>query len=181
MTHENAMLPGNVGGPPGPAAPVSFDAAIRAVGELAMALSSAISDVDFAEAVRLRGELERALSRAADLTALTDPEKRGAAMQQLVVMQHIARRLFEMVPAPSAGAITAANAGDRTVLDREEQAWIADRLASGTNPRIQRPRRARSDTRPDSPRARAATRTHAINESARAVVEPPPSDEDGPR
>jgi hypothetical protein len=68
-------------------------------------------------------------------------------------MRGVAIRMFQLAPAPSAAAIAAAESNDRAAWIREEQAWIADRLASGTNPRIPRLRRERRDTRPDSPKA----------------------------
>jgi hypothetical protein len=93
--------------------------------------------------------------------------------------------MFQIAPAPSAAAIASAESGDRAVWLREEQAWIADRLASGTNPRIPRLRRERRDTRPDSPKALRLTsgEDHAASygpaQAARAA--PPSADDEDPR
>jgi hypothetical protein len=174
VTHDDATLPGNVDGAPGPEARARFDAAIRAVSELAMALSSALSAVAFGDALALSGKVGEALSRAADLAALPGPAERAAAVQQLVAMRGVVSRLLQNAPAPSETAIAAANAGDRTALDHEARAWIADRLASGTNPRG----RVRRDTQPESPKAWSMTRDadpDAMDGSADAALDQPPS------
>jgi len=141
-------------GPPAGAPPDTFGTAIGVVAKLVMALSSAISDVAFADAARLGSELGYALSRATTLAArLPEGTDRATALHQLGEMRGVAIRMFDIAPAPSAAAIAAAESDDRTAWIQEEQAWIADRLASGTNPRIPRLRRERRDTRPDSPKA----------------------------
>jgi hypothetical protein len=151
---EDATLPPAADGLSTADPPDAFAAAIRTVAELAMALSSAIADVAFADAARLRGEVGHALCRAANLAAqLANDEDRQTAAGQLIEMRGVTSRIFEVAPTPSPAAIAAAETGDRTAWIREEQAWIASRLASGTNPRIPRPQRHRRETLPDSPRA----------------------------
>lgn len=164
----------------------TFDAAIGAAATLVMALSSAIADVAFADAARLRTELEHALSRATSLAArLSDRAARAAALRQLGEMRGVAIRMFQIAPAPSTAAIAAAESGDRAAWLREEQAWIADRLARGTNPRIPRLRRERRDTRPDSPKALRLTSgdDHDASDgpAQSALAAPPFADDEDPR
>jgi hypothetical protein len=165
VTHEDAKLPPDevdalrFAGPPASTVTTSFDAAIRVVGELTMALTSAIGDLAFTDALRLRNELSRAFSRAQNLIERTNPAKSEAAVRQLGAMRGVADRLFQNAPAPSAAAIAAASTGDLTGLNRAEDAWLADRLASGATLRLQQHGRSRRDTRPDSPRAWRAPRS----------------------
>jgi hypothetical protein len=159
----------------------TYAAAIGAVAERTMALSSAIADVAFADAARLRSELADALRRAAaHIAQISEPGERAAAVDQLVRMRGVAVRLFDVAPIPSPAAIAAADAGDRTAWMREEETWIADRLASGTNPRISRPRRDRRDTRPDSPKALGGIPGPDRNPNqapTHTELEPPPTNE----
>lgn len=169
MIHDNAT-PSVADGLPAAVPPKTFDTAIGAVEDLTTALRSAISDVAFAEAARLPGELERALARAATLAQnLPDASERATATHRLGEARAVAVDLFQIAPAPTAAAIAAAEAGDRAAWILEEQAWVARRLARGTNPRLRRPRRARRDTQPASPHA---LRLAAIEDDA-AVVERP--------
>lgn len=168
MIHEDAARPLAADGRPAGDDPETFDDALRVVADLTMALSSAISDVAFADAARRRIELENALRRAGDLIVrLSDGTDRAVAFLRLIEMRSVAVRLFKIAPVPSAAAITAAESGDQKAWLREEESWIAGRLAAGTNPYIALPRRDRRDTLPDSPRALGVT---ARTAGDRAVV-----------
>lgn len=131
-----------------------FQAAIDDVIRLTFALTSAIANRVYAVGARVRGDLERALSGAQALAeCLPEGVKRADGLRQLGELQAIATRQLMIAPAPSAAAIDAASAGDYTAWKEEERAWIAHRLARGSSPNLDVPRRARRDTRPDSPRA----------------------------
>ena len=117
---------------------------------------------------------------AAYIAQISEPGERAAAVDQLVQMRGVAMRLFDVAPILS----SAADAGDRTAWMREEEAWIADRLASGTNPRISRPRRGRRDTRPDSPKALGIIPDPDRNPNhapTHTELEPSPTNEKGTR
>jgi hypothetical protein len=131
-----------------------FQAALDAVIRLTFALTSAITNLAYATGARVRGELEYALSRAQALAeCLPEAGQRAEGLRQLGELQAIATRQLMIAPAPSAAAIDAASAGDRTAWAEEERAWIAHRLARGSSPDLDVPRRARRDTLPDSPHA----------------------------
>lgn len=131
-----------------------FNAAIAQVAERTMSLSSAITELAFAKGARLRDELGHALHHAELLVAhLADSAERAIAVRRLGEMRGVVFRLFQLAPAPSPAAITAAETGDLSLLTGEEQAWISARLAQGTNPRLPAPQRARSPTIPGTPLA----------------------------
>lgn len=179
MIQEDTPPAPGTAGPPANEPPDTFDAAIGAAATLVMALSSAIAEVAFADAARLRTELEQAMSRATSLGArLSDRAARAKALRQLGEMRRVAIRMFQIAPAPSAAAIAAAESGDRAAWLREEQAWIADRLARGTNPRIPRLRRQRRDTRPDSPKALRLTSGDDASGGPAPAAHPSVDDED---
>ena len=177
MIQEDTPPP-DAAGPPASKPPDTFDAAIGAAAELVMTLSSEINRVAIADAARLRMEVQHALCRATSLAArLSDRAARATALRQLAELRGVAIRMFQIAPAPSAAAIAAALSGDRAAWIREEQAWIADRLARGTNPRIPRLRRARRDTRPDGPNALRLT----SGDDHDALAAPPFADDEDPR
>lgn len=159
MRHEDATR-----SPDGVRAPTAertdaFEAAVTTVAGHARALRSAITAVAFADAARLRDALEQALSDAAAVAArLPGGVEREAALYKLGVMRGVASDLLQIAPVLSAAAITAKESGDPTLWDREEQTWIADRLARGSSSHLPTFHRERRDTRPDGPWAlRAAS------------------------
>ena len=130
-----------------------FQAALDVVIRLTLTLTSAIANLAYTTCARVRGELECALARAQPLAeCLPEGVKRAEGLRQLGELQAIATRQLMIAPAPSAAAIDAAG-GDDSAWKEEERAWIAHRLARGSSPDLDVPRRARRDTRPDSPRA----------------------------
>jgi hypothetical protein len=164
-------------GPPTIRPPDTFDTAIGDTARLATALGSAIAAVTFSDAARLRGELEHALSRAAVLVVLLAGDAtQTAARRRLDDARAATNRLFRDAPTPSAAAVAAAESGDRTAWIREEQAWVADRLARGTNPSMPRLRRDRRDTSPETPKAlrpdTPSTRDSASGQSQDASATP---------
>lgn len=186
MIHQDATR-GPDGGSVPPAERVdTFEAAIATVAERTRALSSAISAVAFADAVRLRDELGLAISQAEMLAArLPDGMKRAAALHKLGAMRGVANELRQIAPVPSAAAIAAMAAGDPALWSSEEEAWIADRLARGSTPRLPILRRERRDTRPDRPwalRAASGARRGATDEAPGtapgASPAPAPSDDE---
>lgn len=188
MIHEDATRSMDPDGPPMANPYDTFDAAIAAVAQRTSDLGMAIAEVSFADAAQLRSELEHALSCAAALAAqLPDDPERATALRQLGELRGPAIGMLQLAPAPSAAALAAAESGDRTAWIREEQAWIADRLASGTNPGIPRSQRARRATRPDSPKARRSDAFKASGEDpdvSNAPIEiaaPLAPDEEGTR
>jgi hypothetical protein len=155
MIHEDATRSPDPDGPPTAGPRNAFDTAIAAVAQHTSDLGTAIAEVAFAEEARLASELWHALSWAATLAAqLPDGPERLTTLRQIGELRGPAIGLLQLAPAPSAAALAAAGSGDRTAWIQEEQAWIADRLASGTNPRIPRSQRIRRATRPESPKAR---------------------------
>jgi hypothetical protein len=170
VIHEDATRTPDPDGPPVAEPRDPFDAAIATVAQRTADLGAAIAATAFADAVRLRGELACARSYAAALAAQRpdDPE-RAKALRRLGELRGPAIGMLQLAPAPSAAALAAAESGDRTAWVQAEHAWIADRLASGTNPRIPRTQRARRATRPDSPKARRS-------DVSKASSEPPASD-----
>lgn len=166
MIHEDATRTPDPDGPPIAESRNTFATAIAAVAQRTTDLGAAIAEVAFADAARLASELRHALSWAADLVAqLPDGPERATVLRQLGELRGRATGLLQLAPAPSAAALAAAESGDRTAWIREEQAWIADRLASGTNPVIPRSQRARRATRPDSPKARRSDAFKASGEA----------------
>lgn len=162
-----------------------FEAAIAELAQCTGALRSAITEVAFADAARQRDALTHALSRAEALAArLPGGMARAAALHKLGALRGVAHDMLQIAPAPSAAAIAAMAAGDRTLWNREEQAWTADRLARGSAPRLPTLRRERSDTRPDSPWAlRLASGVRrdaadAVSETTSAASPPPASTAD---
>jgi hypothetical protein len=132
----------------------TFEAAVAELATCTGVLRSAIADVAFADAARLREALAVALSRTEALaTHLPRGMSRAAAMHKLGALRGVAHDLLQIAPAPSVAAISAMEAGDRTLWDCEEQTWTAARLARGSAPRLPTLRRARSKTRPDTPSA----------------------------
>lgn len=179
MTHEDATR-----SPEGdsalPAERVdNFEAAIATVTERTRALSSAISEVAFAKAARLRDELGLAISHAEALAGgLPEGMKRVAALHKLGAMRGVANDLRRIAPDPSAAATAAMAAGDPALWRREEQAWIADRLARGSNPQLPMLRRERRDTRPDRPwalRAASAPRRDVPDAASGIAPSSPPA------
>ena len=158
MIHEDATRSPDGGSAPPAERIDTFEAAIATVAARTRALSSAISEVAFADAARLRDELGLAIADAEVLASgLPEGMKRVAALHKLGAMHGVANDLRQIAPAPSAAAIAAMAAGDPALWSREEEAWIADRLARGSNPRLPM-RRERGDTRPCRPWAlRAAS------------------------
>lgn len=184
MIRENATRSAvEVGAPP--AEPIKI--AFAAVAERTAALRSAIAKVAFADAARLRDDLEHALSRAEALAGrLPERMARAAALHRLGALRGTACDLLQIAPQPSAAAIATKEAGDPALWDREEQAWIADRLAWGSTPRmpiLRRVRRMRRDTRPESPWAlriaSAAPRDAEASKSTLAASSPPPTSSEG--
>jgi hypothetical protein len=159
VIHEDATRSPDGGSAPPAERIDTFEAAIATVAARTRALSSAISEVAFADAARLRDELGLAISDAEALAArLPEGMKRVAALHKLGAMRGVANDLRQISPAPSAAAIAAMAAGDPALWSREEEAWIADRLARGSNPQLPTLRRERRATRPDRPWAlRAAS------------------------
>ncbi len=188
MIQEEATRTQDPDGPPVAASGDAFDTAIAAVAQRMADLGAAIAAVAFADAVRLRNELACALAWAAALAArrADDPE-RAKALRQLGELRGPAIGLLQLAPAPTAAALAAAESGDRTAWIQAEQAWIADRLASGTNPRIPRSQRARRATRPDTPKARRSDPFQVSSEDSDASDSPteiagvPDPDEKGTR
>lgn len=132
----------------------TFEAAIADVAQLTLGLISAIAEHAYADGAHLRTELESALSRAQMLAEhIHNGARRSEALRQLAKMQAIATQTLIIAPAPSSGAIEAADAGDLTAWNQERQTWVAGRLASGSNPSIPTERRERRETRPESPKA----------------------------
>jgi hypothetical protein len=180
MRHEDVTRsPDDVSPPPAERVD-AFEVAIATVAECTRALRSAITETAFADATRLRDELDGALSRAGAIAArLPGGMARAAALHKLGAIHGVAHDLLQIAPAPSAAAIAAMKAGDQALWIREEQAWIADRLARGSNPRLPMLRRERRDTRPESPWAlRAAAGAHrdavdAASETASAASSSP--------
>lgn len=154
MIRETVSRPSRVDGAVTSEPSELFQAALDTVIRLTLALTSAISNVAYATAARVCGELEGALSRAQALAeCLPEGAKRAEGLRQLGELQAIATRQLMIAPAPSTAAIDAASTGDDTAWKAEERAWIAHRLALGSGPELDPPRRARRDTRPESPRA----------------------------
>lgn len=131
-----------------------FEAAIAEVAELTLELTSAVAEHAYADGAHLRGELEDALCRA-QVCAEHIPKgsQRSEALRQLGDMHAVTNRTLMTAPAPSLSAIEAMEAGDPTAWNQERQAWIAGRLASGSNPSIPTEGRERRETRPESPKA----------------------------
>lgn len=127
--------------------------------------------------------LQKAHDRAATLA-----EARVSRIPEATIdNDELRRAVIALQLAPSAAARAAAAAsGDPTAWIREEQAWIADRLASGTNPRIPRTQRARRATRPESPKARRSDAFKAPSGDpdagdAQAEIAVPPAPDKRPR
>jgi hypothetical protein len=170
VIHEDATRSPDPDGPPMAEPRDTFDAAIAAVAQRTADLGAAIAEVAFADAAQLASELRHALSWAAALAAqLPDGPERVTALHQVGELRGPAIGLLQLAPVPSAATRAAAASGDRTAWIQEEQAWIADRLASGTNPGIPRSQRARRATRPDTPKARRS-------DAFKACGDPPASD-----
>jgi hypothetical protein len=185
MIHKDPARSPIANGPPAPATVDTFESAIAEVAQLTLALTSAIRKLGYADGARLRGELERALSRAQALAeGIAGGSERAEALRQLGDMQDVATRMLMIAPAPSSAAIEAAEAGDRTAWQREEQAWIAGRQPSDSSPRIPERRRERKATRPDSPKAlRDMSGDATVPTTARGPNSPPvrPSGKAGTR
>jgi hypothetical protein len=187
VIHEDATRSPAPDGPPVAEPRDPFDAALAVIAQRTTDLGAAIAEVAFADAARLANELRHALSWAAALVAqLPDGPERATALRQLGELRGPATGLLQLAPSPSAAALAAAESGDRTAWIREEQAWIADRLASGTNPGIPRSQRARRATRPDSPKARRSDAFKASGEAPASdvtteIAAPLDPDEEGTR
>ncbi len=187
MSHDDGTRsPDGLTAPP--AEPVeSFEAAIAAVARYTRALRSAITEVAFADAVRLRGALEHALSHTEALTArLPGGMERAAALHKLGAMRGVANDLLQIAPMPSRAARSAMEAGDPARWEREEQIWIAARLARGSSPHLPTLHRERRATRPDGPwalRAAAGARSDATDAATGTTpgASPPPAADEGGR
>jgi hypothetical protein len=141
-------------GAPWPEPVETFLAAIADVAQLTLGLTSAIAEHTYTDGAHLRGELEAALCRAQVLAEhIPNGSQRAEALRQLGEMHAVATRTLMIAPAPSAAAIEAAEAGDPTAWNREKQAWIEGRLATGSSPRLPAQRRERRETRPERPQA----------------------------
>ncbi len=100
----------------------AFEAAIADVAACTRRLRSAITEVAFADAARLRDALAHVLSRTEALAArLPAGMARAAALHRLGALRGVAHDLLQIAPPPSAAAIAAMEAGDRTPWNREEQ------------------------------------------------------------
>jgi hypothetical protein len=144
-----------------------FEAAIAEVAELTLGLASAIAEHAYADGAHLRGELEDALCRAQVCAEhIPNGSQRSKALRQLGDMHAVTNRTLMIAPAPSLRATEAAEAGDPSTWNQEQEAWIAGRRASGSNPQLPTQRRDHCETRPESPRAFRHTSGDARNAGA---------------
>jgi hypothetical protein len=128
--------------------------------------------IDYANGARVREELEHSL-RNAQQTAEGMPEgpARIDMLRRLDGLRALADRELAIAPTPSTAAIAAVKAGDSSMWLRETDEWATERLGHGSSHRP--PRRARSDTRPESPAALRAepldadhATTHRLHDKA---------------
>jgi hypothetical protein len=156
--------------------------ALARVMQSTLALTSANAALDFSEAARARRELEHGLSCAELLVdALPEGPEQADALRRFQDIRGAARSQLAIAPSPTLAAIAAAERGDGSLWQHEEQNWIADRLARGSSPCLSARNRARRDTLPATPHAlrlalggdEASTATAlACRSSARMSQEP---------
>lgn len=128
--------------------------ALADVMQSTLTLTSANTSLNFADAAGARHELERALSSAELLVdALPEGPEHAEALRQFQDIRGAARRQLAIAPAPTLAAVAAAERGDGSLWQHEEQSWIADRLARGSSPCLSARNRARRDTLPATPHA----------------------------
>lgn len=157
MIREKAIQPGSaepeasdsLGSPKG-----RLFFALAGVMRATLTLTSANTSLTFADAAGARRELERALSNAELLVdALPEGPEYVEALRQFQDIRGTARRQLAIAPAPTLAAVAAAERGDRSLWQHEEQRWIADRLARGSSPCLPARNRPRRDTLPATPHA----------------------------
>jgi len=79
-----------------------------------------------------------AYGKRADLRGSAGRTARAEALRRLDGLRIVAERQLAIAPAPTAAAIAAAEAGDRSAWFREADEWAAERLATARAGRDQR-------------------------------------------